>query len=129
MNRVTLMGRIGKDPETKTFDNGSVTSFSLATSETFKDKQGERQTKTEWHNVSFWGKQGEVVSKYFKKGDPILLEGKVSYREYEKDGQKKYITEIIGQSFEFISNSNNGTKGTPAPVDVTDTSDDDDLPF
>jgi len=137
MNRVTLLGRIGREPETRTFDNSSVTSFSLATTETFKDRNGERKEKTEWHNVSFWGKLGDSVAKYFKKGDPILVEGKVTYREYEKDGRKSYITDIQCSSFEFLpknstTNSNSSSSGYAdmhAPVDLSGSQDDDDLPF
>lgn len=132
MNRVTILGRLGKDPETTSFDNGSVTSFSVASSETYKDKQGQRKEKTDWHNVSFWGKQGEVVAKYFKKGDSILLEGKLSYREYEKDGVKHSVTEILGKSFEFIPRSNGKSSSNdsiPEPVDISGGADDDDLPF
>ncbi|MGJ1360008.1 single-stranded DNA-binding protein [Sphingobacterium siyangense] len=137
MNKLILVGRIGKDPETRTFDNGSVTTFSLATTETFKDRSGERREKTEWHNISFWGKLGESVAKFFKKGDPILVEGKITYREYEKDGKKSYVTDIQCSSFEFLpknsgTNSNSSSPGNadmPAPVDLGNTDDDDGLPF
>lgn len=127
MNKSILIGRLGKDPETRNFENGSVTTFSLATSETYKDRSGNRQEKTEWHNISFWGKQGEIVAKYFKKGDSILVEGKIAYREYEKDGRRYFITEIQCSSFEFLpkSGANSGSNRSPE----IEAADDDDLPF
>lgn len=128
MNSITLLGRIGRDPETRTFENGSVTSFSLATSESFKDKNGDRQEKTEWHNVSFWGKQGELIAKYFKKGDPILMNGKLTYREYEKEGVKRTISEVIGQGFEFVPKSSGTLQNASAQLDENSV-DEDDLPF
>lgn len=137
MNKTILMGRIGRDPETRTFDNTSLTTFSLATTEYFKGQDGERKEKTEWHNISIWGRLGESVAKYFKKGDPILVEGQITYREYEKDGRKNFITEIKCSSFEFVP-KNSGTNGNTsssgysnmsAPVDLGSSSDDDDLPF
>jgi single-strand DNA-binding protein len=127
MNKSILIGRLGKDPETRNFENGSVTTFSLATSETYKDRSGNRQEKTEWHNISFWGKQGEIVAKYFKKGDSILVEGKIAYREYEKDGRRCFITEIQCSSFEFLAKSSvSNVSGLPTE---NEPGDDDDLPF
>jgi len=132
MNKVTLLGRIGKDPETRTFENGSVTSFPMATSESYKDKEGNRKEKTEWHNISAWGKLGEIIAQYFKKGDPILIEGKITYREYEKDGNKRFITEIIANSFEFLpkSGGSEGKSDNTSSVDLSNIDNgEDDLPF
>lgn len=126
MNKSILIGRLGKDPETRNFENGSVTTFSLATSETYKDRSGNRQEKTEWHNISFWGKQGEIVAKYFKKGDSILVEGKIAYREYEKDG-RCFITEIQCSSFEFLAKSS--VSNGAAEATENQPVDDDYLPF
>ena len=95
VNKIQLVGNVGKDPETHTFDSGKkVVSFSLATSETFKDKQGEKQTATEWHNIKIFGKLAEIVEKYVKKGQLLYLDGTVKYKDYEKDGKKVYFTEI-----------------------------------
>lgn len=133
MNRVTILGRLGKDPETKNFDNGSsVTNLTLATDESYKDKDGNKVEKTEWHNVAFFGKQGEVIAKYVTKGQLLLIEGKLQTRSYEKDGEKRYLTEIIGNSFEFISGQGSSNPSqpkqetTPAPVESQQ---EDDLPF
>lgn len=97
LNKVQLIGRTGKDPEVKHLDSGStVASFTLATSEKFKDKSGETKEKTEWHNCQAWGKLAEIIEKYLTKGKLIFVEGKIQYREYEnKDGQKVRTTEIV----------------------------------
>jgi len=104
---VILLGNLGKDPEIKTLDNGQkVASFSLATSETYKDKNtGERVNKSEWHNVSFWGGIADVCEKYLKKGSQIYLEGKIQTRSYEKDGDVKYVTNIIGNTLQMLGSS------------------------
>ena len=98
INKVTLLGNVGKDPEIKTFQNGGkVASFSLATSESWKDKtSGEKKTATEWHNivVKNEGLVG-IVEKYVKKGAKLHIEGKLETRTYEKDGSKRYVAEIV----------------------------------
>jgi single-strand DNA-binding protein len=98
INKVTLLGNVGKDPEIRTFQNGGrVASFSLATSESWKDKtSGEKKTATEWHNivVKNEGLVG-IVEKYVKKGAKLHIEGKLETRTYDKDGSKRYITEIV----------------------------------
>ena len=103
MNTITLIGRAGKDPEVKQFDNGAKTSLSVATSRRYTDKQGNKQEQTEWHNVVAWGKTGEVIAKYVHKGDQVALEGMVTYRQYDKDGTTHYITEIIADRVELLS--------------------------
>ena len=97
LNKVTLIGNLGKDPETRSMQNGGkVTSFSLATSESWKDKAGERQERTQWHNIVIYNEQlGEVAGKYLKKGSKIYLEGQLETRKYEKDGRAVYTTEIV----------------------------------
>ena len=104
MNKVILIGHVGNDPETKNFDNGNqVTNFSLATSESYKDKQGQKVENTEWHKIQCFNKLAEVAEKYFKKGSKILVEGKLKTRSWEnKEGSKVYVTEIIINSFEFL---------------------------
>ena len=96
MNKVILVGRLGKDPEVKFTASGkAVANFSIATDESYKDAQGEKQKKTEWHNLVVWGNSVEAyVQKYLHKGDLILVEGKLQTRSWEKDGVKKYTTEI-----------------------------------
>lgn len=109
MNQIILKGNTGQDPEVKVFDWGKVAKFSLATSEGYTNKQGEKVTETDWHNIVFRGKQAETIEKYVKKGDQLLITGKVKYRSYEdKEGRTVYITEIIGERFEFC-----GTKEKP----------------
>jgi len=84
LNKATLIGRLGQDPEIKTFSGGaSVTNFSIATSEKFKNKAGEQQEKTEWHNIQSWGKLGEICKQYLRKGSLVYIEGRIETREYE----------------------------------------------
>jgi len=103
VNKVILVGNLGSDPEAKTFDSGTTNcKFSMATSEKFKDKSGEKQEKTTWHNVIVWGAMANPCEKYLKKGSKVYIEGKIDNRSYEKDGEKKYITEVIAQSVQFL---------------------------
>lgn len=97
LNKVILIGRLGKDPEGMHLKSGdTVVAFSLATSESYKDKNtGERKEITEWHNCVAWRGLAEVIEKYVRKGDQIYVEGKIKTRSWEKDGQKHYTTEII----------------------------------
>lgn len=141
VNKVILVGNLGKDPEIRNFENNSVANFSLATSETYTDKNGERQTLTEWHNISVWGRGAETVQKYLKKGSKVYIEGKITYRKYQdKDGNDRYTTDIKAESFKFLdsagSNPNSGGDNTysqpqqsskPAAPDYG--ADGDDLPF
>jgi len=96
VNRVQLIGLLGKDPEVKKLDNGrQMAKFSLATNETYKNAQGEKVTDTTWHNLIAWGKTADIIEKYVRKGDKICVEGKLVNRNYEdKDGKKHYVTEI-----------------------------------
>ena len=94
-NKVQLIGRLGNDPEVRTFESGKqMASFSLATNETYYNNQGEKIEETQWHNVVAWGKKATIVENYLKKGSEIALEGKLINRKYERDGETKYITEI-----------------------------------
>lgn len=102
LNKVMLIGRLGKDPEVRRMNNGNqVVSFSLATSESWRDKQtGERREKTEWHNVVIFNENiGKIAEQYCKKGSQIYLEGSLTTRKWEKDGQDRYSTEIVLQNF------------------------------
>lgn len=96
-NSVQLIGRLGKDPEVKTFDSGKkVATFSIATSETFKNQKGEKVEETQWHNLVLWGKLADIASRYLKKGSEVAIEGKLVHRAYDgTKGEKKYATEII----------------------------------
>jgi single-strand DNA-binding protein len=93
-NSVQLIGHLGKDPELKTFENGKKASFSLATTETYKNQKGEKVKDTQWHNIVIWGKLADVAGKYLKKGEEVCVEGKLVHRMYESNGEKKYVTEI-----------------------------------
>jgi single-strand DNA-binding protein len=102
MNRVTLLGRVGQDPEVKEFTDNKVCKFSLATSESYK-KNGEKVTDTTWHNIIFWGKQCDILKQYVHKGDQLLVEGKIVIRNYkDKSGVEHWATEIVCSSFELL---------------------------
>ena len=95
-NKVQLIGRLGADPEIKIFDSGKkMVKMSLATSDSYKNADGEKIEQTQWHNLVVWGKTADVVEKYLQKGNEIAVDGKIQYRSYEdKNGEKKYFTEI-----------------------------------
>lgn len=95
-NNVQLIGRLGNDPEVRTFDSGKKkASFSIATSETYKNQKGEKVQDTQWHNVVIWGKLADVAGQYLKKGSEVAVQGKLVHRDYETaNGEKKYITEV-----------------------------------
>jgi len=109
INKVILVGNLGKDPEVRSLDAGrKVANFSLATTETYKNKNGERVEQTEWHNVVYYGPVAEVIEKYLRKGSQIYVEGKIRTRSYDdKEGIKRYVTEIIGDTMTML-----GTKGS-----------------
>ena len=104
-NNVQLIGHLGKDPEVKKFDSGSMlASFSIATSDTYKNQKGEKITDTQWHNIVVWGKLAEIAAKYLKKGEEVCVEGKLIHRNYETEtGEKRYITEISVNDFLMLS--------------------------
>lgn len=101
LNKVILIGNLGKDPEVRHLDNGGVVAnFSMATNESYKDKQGQKQTVTEWHSVVVWGKVAEIVEQYVKSGSLIYVEGKLKTRSWEdKDGNKRYTTEVVLEQY------------------------------
>lgn len=140
INKVILVGNLGKDPELRTLESGrKVANFSLATTESYKDKNGEKVDQTEWHNIVFWGPIAEVIEKYLKKGSQIYVEGKIRTRSYDdKEGVKKYITEILGDKMTMLggpkgdstsSSSSNGNSKAAQPVGQSFAAEDDDLPF
>lgn len=103
LNRVQLIGRLGKDPEGKFTPTGKkVAHFSLAVSNRWKDKNGETKESTEWANIEAWGRLGEVCQEYLKKGSLIYLEGRLKTDKYEDKGETKYFTKIVAQSLEFL---------------------------
>ncbi|WP_109829415.1 single-stranded DNA-binding protein [Reichenbachiella versicolor] len=94
-NNVQLIGRLGNDPELRTFESGKkLTSFSLATNEYYTNKNGEKVTETTWHNIVAWNSVAELVIKHLKKGNEVAIQGKLTNRKYEQDGQTKFVTEI-----------------------------------
>lgn len=96
-NKVQLIGHVGGTPEMTTLESGKqLVRFSIATNETYKNAQGEKQTNTDWHNLVAWGKTAEIIEKYVTKGKEIAIEGKLTSRSYDdKDGIKRYVTEIV----------------------------------
>ena len=109
VNKVILVGNLGKDPEVRHLEGGAaVANFSIATSESYKDKSGQRIEQTEWHNIVVWRGLAEVAEKYLKKGMTIYIEGKLRTRSWDdKDGHKRYTTEIVGDTFTILSKKEN----------------------
>ncbi len=105
VNRCTLVGRLGKAVELRYTKSGmAVANFSIATSDSYTDKQGQKVENTEWHKIVIWGKLGETANKYLEKGMEVYLEGKLQTRMWEKDGHKNYTTEIVVSTMKFIGN-------------------------
>jgi single-strand DNA-binding protein len=140
VNKAILIGNLGKDPELRYTPSGrAVANFSIATSEKWKGQDGENQEKTEWHNIVLWGRTAELAKEYLSKGSPVYIEGRIQTRSYEdKNGVKKYITEIVGQRMQFLGRrGETGSDYTPPPPPPADESapfdnksvDEDDLPF
>ena len=129
MNRVQLLGRLGSDPELKITAGGqAILKFTLATSETWKDKDtGEKKEKTEWHRCSLFGKRAESLSPYLHKGDQLLVEGSIAYGSYEKDGVKHYTTDIRVGDVHFGAKKNGETRGDSTPPAAP--GGDDEIPF
>lgn len=131
VNKVILIGNLGKDPEIRHLEGGTaVAKFSLATSETFKDKSGQRIEQTEWHNIVLWRGLADVAEKFLKKGMTIYVEGKLKTRSWDdKEGHKHYMTEVVADTFTILSKKEGG--GTPTKEDIEPTSPKigDDLPF
>lgn len=131
VNKVILLGHVGKDPEIRSFDNGKkVASFSLATTENYKDKNGERVEKVEWHNINFWSPLAEVIEKYVKKGSKLYIEGKIRTRSYEQEGVKKYTTDIEGKELTMLDSKPKAANetGNSMPEPAAD-AEENDLPF
>lgn len=110
VNKVILVGRLGRDPETRYTSGGqAVANFSIATDETYKDRNGERQKRTEWHKIVVWGKQAEIAQQYLKKGSLLFLEGRIQSREWQdKEGQKRTSFEIVATNFRMLGGRSDG---------------------
>ena len=130
VNKSILIGNVGKDPEINHLESGViVASFSLATTENYKNKAGEKVSTTQWHKIVFWNKPAEIVEKYVKKGDKLYVEGKITYRTYDnKDGQKVYITEIVGNNLVMLGSKEPDQAQKPE-AEKEDKKKGDDLPF
>lgn len=104
INKVIIIGHLGADPEVKTIGNGNtVANMSVATSESWVDKEGQRQEKTEWHRIAAWGKLAEICGKHLHKGRQVYVEGRLQTRSWEdQQGQKRYMTEIVAQTVQFL---------------------------
>ena len=139
LNKVILIGRLGGDPELKYTPNGTAQAkINLATSERWKDNDGNNQEKTEWHRIITWRRQAEFAGEWLKKGQLVCVEGKLQTRSWEQDGQKKYMTEIVADNITMLgSKGDSGGKSSESPPDSENSSDtpkemedeDDDLPF
>jgi single-strand DNA-binding protein len=110
VNKVILVGRLGRDPETRYTSGGqAVANFSVATDESYKDRNGERQKRTEWHKIVVWGKQAEIAQQYLKKGSLVFIEGRIQSREWQdKEGQKRTSFEVVANNFRMLGGRGDG---------------------
>jgi len=132
VNKVILVGNLGRDPETRFTTSGTaVCNFSLATSETFKDKSGEKQEKTEWHNIQCWGKLAELAGEYLAKGKTIYLEGRLQTRKWQdKSGADRYTTEIVAEKIQFLSpKGESGSTSNSSHYEEAPPMSEEDIPF
>ena len=138
VNKVILIGNLGKDPEVISFDGGvKKASFSIATTEVYRTRDGQDMEQTEWHNIVMWRGLAEVAEKYLRKGSQIYVEGRIKNRSYEKDGQKRYITEIECDNLTMLGGrgqsdhpqSNDQSSGTSGQSSPPVKAPEDDLPF
>ena len=138
VNKAILIGNLGADPELRYTPTGeAVTKFRIATTEKFKDRDGNLKESTEWHNIVCWRRQAEIANEYLKKGNPVYIEGSIKTRSYDdKNGVKRYITEIITQRLQLLGSRGQGqptAQGQPAQAqdapEPTMPAEDDDLPF
>lgn len=142
VNKVILVGNVGNDPEIKHLDQDvKVARFRMATSESYRAKNGERITTTEWHNIVLWRGLAGIVEQYVKKGSRLFIEGKITNRQYEKDGETKYFTEIVANNMVMLDSKdhadNQHSRSTPShdsqfqsqEAEIEDQGGDDDLPF
>lgn len=131
INKVILIGNVGSDVTVKEVNNNKVANFSLATSERYKDKNGQQVVNTEWHRVEIWRGGAEIAEKYVKKGMLLYVDGKITTKNYEKDGVKHYVTSIIAENIRIISKieSKEASQGNNEQTPVINNNSVDDLPF
>lgn len=138
VNKVILIGNLGKDPELKNFEGGNmVANFTLATTEVYRDRNGNKVDQTEWHNIAMWGKLAEIAGKILRKGAKVYIEGRIRNRSWEdREGNKKYITEIVADNFTLLGPRPQQTPGNGdyemshgQPEGDKEIMVDDDLPF
>jgi single-strand DNA-binding protein len=136
VNKAIIIGHLGKDPEVRHLEGGkAVANFSMATSESYKNKQGEKVTNTEWHNVVLWSPLAEIAERFLKKGSQVYIEGKLTTRSWEdKEGNKRYTTEIVGRDLTMLGKSEGSGNQAPPPSASDEPrylseDDTDDLPF
>jgi single-strand DNA-binding protein len=131
VNKVILIGNLGADPEVRATGGGqSVANFRIATSEQWQDKSGEKKERTEWHSIVVWGKLAELCGKYLKKGRPVYIEGKLQTREWEKDGVKRYSTEVIAHTVTFLGSKEGASESRETPPGEQGSfGSDDEIPF
>ena len=117
LNQAQIIGRLGKDPEVRYTSSGkAVANFSIATEEKWKNAAGEPQSKTEWHRCVAWGKLAEIIQKYVKKGNLIFVQGRIETRSWEKDGVKRYSTEIVVDRMQMLGSKNDNAGRPEAPA-------------
>ena len=121
INKVILVGNLGQDPEVKyTAGGAAVTTLSLATSESWKDKDtGQDQEKTEWHRVVLWRRLAEIAGEYLKKGSKVYIEGQLQTRKWEQDGQTRYTTEVVGRDMQFLDSRGNTSSDNSSTYEAT----------
>ncbi len=136
LNKVMLIGNVGQDPEVKQLDGGDhVATLSIATTERWKNKKGEKQEETQWHRCVAWRKTAEIIGEYVKKGDRIYVEGKLVHRSYDKDGETKYITEIVIRDMKMMGtkkdakSEGSSSSDTPSPPPQAEKENESDAPF
>lgn len=114
LNKVMLIGRLGKDPVSRQAGSSTVCNFTIATSETFKDAQGAKQERTEWHNIAVWGRLGEICQQYLAKGREVYIEGKLQTRSWDdpKSGEKKYATDIVCTDMQMLGSQRDSGSGS-----------------
>lgn len=130
VNKVILIGNLGRDPEVRTTAGGmSVATFSLATNRKWTDKEGEKQEQTEWHNIVCFGRQAEVAGQYLKRGKKLYVEGRLQTRSWEdkNSGEKKYRMEVVVENFQFLDGGRSAEAGSAGEVEPPE--EDDDIPF
>lgn len=123
VNKVILMGNLGRDPEVRYMPNGeAVCNFSIATTDNWKDKSGAKQEKTEWHNIVMYRKLAEIAGEYLKKGRPVYVEGRLQTRKWEKDGVTRYTTEIVADQMQMLGGRDGGTSNASYDNDMDQSS-------